>query len=40
MGFTAKPAAYMVVFSICAVSYLLAWCAIKLLVPRYKMIEA
>ncbi len=40
MGFTAKPAAYMVVFSICAVSYLLAWCAIKPLVPRYKMIEA
>ena len=29
----------MIVFCICAVSYLLAWGAIKLLVPRYKKIE-
>lgn len=39
IGFAGKPAAYMIVFSICAVSYILAWCAIKLLVPRYKKIE-
>ncbi len=38
MGFAGKPAAYMIVFCVCAVSYLLAWCAIKLLVPRYKKI--
>ena len=38
-SFTGKPAGYMIVFSICAVSYLLAWCVIKLLVPRYKKIE-
>ena len=38
-SFTGKPAGYMIVFSICAVSYLLAWCVIKLLVPRCKKIE-
>lgn len=38
-GFTGKPAGYMVVFTICAFAYLLAWCCIKLLVPRYKKIE-
>lgn len=39
LGFSGKPAGYMIVFTICAFSYLLAWCAIKLLVPRYKKIE-
>lgn len=39
MGFSGKPAGYMIVFSICACSYLVAWCVIKLLVPRYKKIE-
>ncbi len=38
VGFTGKPAGYMIVFTICAFSYLLAWCAIKLLVPKYKKI--
>lgn len=38
-GFSGKPAGYMIVFSICAVSYLAAWTAMKLLVPRYKQIE-
>ena len=38
-GFSGKPAGYMIVFSICAISYLLAWCAIKILVPRYKKVE-
>lgn len=38
-GFHGKPAGYMIVFSMCACSYLLAWCVIKLLVPRYKKIE-
>ncbi|MCM1504061.1 MAG: MFS transporter [Muribaculum sp.] len=38
-SFTGKPAGYMIVFSVCAVSYLLAWCVIKLLVPKYKKIE-
>lgn len=39
MGFSGKPAGYMIVFSIYAISYLLAWSVIKLLVPRYKPIE-
>lgn len=39
MSFSGKPAGYMIVFSICAVSYLVAWLVIKALVPRYKKIE-
>lgn len=38
-GFSGKPAGYMIVFSICAVSYLIAWGVIKLLVPHYKKIQ-
>ena len=38
-GFEGKPAAYMVVFCICAVAYLIGWCIIKTLVPKYKPIE-
>jgi len=37
-GFEGKPAAYMVVFSICAVAYLIGWCIMKVLVPKYKPI--
>ena len=37
--FSGKPAGYMIVFSICAVSYLTAWVVMKILVPRYKKIE-
>ncbi len=39
MGFEGEPAAYMVVFSICAVAYLIGWCIMKVLVPKYKPIE-
>lgn len=39
MTFSGKPAGYMIVFSICAIAYLSAWCVMKLLVPRYKKIE-
>jgi ACS family hexuronate transporter-like MFS transporter len=35
-GFEGKPAAYMVVFCICAVAYLIGWCIMKALVPKYK----
>ena len=38
-SFSGTPAAYMIVFSVCAVSYLMAWVVMKLLVPRYKKIE-
>ena len=37
-GFEGKPAAYMVVFCICAVAYLVGWCIMKALVPKYKPI--
>jgi ACS family hexuronate transporter-like MFS transporter len=38
-GFEGKPAAYMIVFCICAVAYLIAWNIMHALVPRYKKIE-
>ena len=38
MGFEGKPAGYMIVFCICAVAYLVGWCIMKLLVPKYKPI--
>ncbi len=38
-SFTGKPAGYFVVFCICGVAYLVGWCIMKLLVPRYKKIE-
>lgn len=37
-GLEGKPAAYMIVFCYCAIAYLVAWCVIKMLVPRYKKI--
>ena len=37
-GFDGKPAAYMVVFCICAVAYLIGWAIMKTLVPKYKPI--
>ena len=39
MSFTGKPAGYFIVFCICGVAYLVAWCLMKILVPRYKKIE-
>ncbi len=36
MGFDGKPAGYMIIFSICAVAYLIGWSIMKLLVPKYK----
>ena len=37
-SFEGKPAAYMVVFSMCAVAYLIGWFIMKSLVPKYKPI--
>lgn len=39
LGFDGKPAGYMIIFCICAVAYLIAWCIMKALVPKYKRIE-
>ena len=35
MGFSGKPAGYMIVFCICAVAYLIGWSVMKMLVPKY-----
>ena len=37
MGFVGKPAGYFI-FCVCAVAYLVGWCIMKLLVPKYKPI--
>ncbi len=37
-GAAGKPAGYMIVFCYCAVAYLIAWCIMKTLVPKYKPI--
>jgi MFS transporter, ACS family, hexuronate transporter len=31
--------AYVIMFAICALAYLVAWVVMKVLVPRYKKIE-
>ena len=38
MGFVGKPAGYFVIFCVCAVAYLIGWCIMKALVPKYKPI--
>src|SRR5215204_1865886 len=40
MGFTGKPAGYFIIFSICAVAYLIGWFVMKALVPKYDPIGA
>jgi ACS family hexuronate transporter-like MFS transporter len=37
-SFDGKPAAYMIVFCICSLAYLIGWCIMKTLVPKYKPI--
>ncbi|MCD8206353.1 MAG: MFS transporter [Bacteroidales bacterium] len=39
VGFEGKQAGYMIIFCICAVAYIIAWCIMKSLVPQYKKIE-
>ena len=38
MGYTGIEAGYMIVFSFCAVAYLISWVAMKAFVPKYKPI--
>ncbi|MDR1672889.1 MAG: MFS transporter [Bacteroidales bacterium] len=38
LGFEGKSAGYFIVFSICAVAYLIGWTIMKSLVPKYKVI--
>lgn len=39
LGYTGKPAGYMIVFCYCAVAYLIGWLCMKSLVPKYKKVE-
>ncbi len=39
LGFEGKPAGYFIIFCVCAVSYLLGWLIMKLLVPRYRLVD-
>ena len=39
MGFVGKEAGYFIIFSICAVAYLIGWTVMKSLVPTYKPID-
>ena len=36
MGFSGKPAGYMIIFCICAVAYLIGWSVMKILVPKHE----
>jgi ACS family hexuronate transporter-like MFS transporter len=40
LGFEGEPAGYFILFIICAVAYLIGWCVMKTLVPRYKQVVA
>lgn len=39
MGFEGKPAGYFIIFCVCGVAYLVGWCIMKALVPKYKIIN-
>jgi len=39
LGFHGKEAGYEIIFSICAVAYLIGWFVMKSLVPKYKPVE-
>ncbi len=39
LGFEGKNAGYMIVFICAGVAYLFSWCMMKLLVPKYKLVE-
>jgi ACS family hexuronate transporter-like MFS transporter len=39
LGYTGKPAGYAIVFGYCAIAYVVGWCCMKTLVPKYKPVE-
>ncbi len=39
LGYTGKPAGYLIVFGYCAVAYLIGWTCMEALVPHYKKVE-
>jgi len=40
MGFSGKPAGYFIIFCYCGVAYLIAWCVMKSLIPKYDPVKA
>jgi ACS family hexuronate transporter-like MFS transporter len=38
LGFSGKAAGYFIMFCFCGIAYLVAWCIMKILVPRYKAV--
>lgn len=38
LGFSGKPAGYFIIFCFCATAYLIGWCIMKALVPKYKVV--
>jgi ACS family hexuronate transporter-like MFS transporter len=39
LGFEGKNAGYMIVFLVAGVAYLVSWCLMKILVPKYKIVK-
>ena len=39
LGFSGKPAGYFIMFCFCGLAYLIGWCIMKALVPKYKPVE-
>ena len=39
MGFNGEAAGYFIIFSFCAVAYLIAWVVMKALVPKMKIVD-
>ena len=39
VGFSGKPAGYFVMFCFCGIAYLVGWCIMKALVPKYTPVE-
>jgi ACS family hexuronate transporter-like MFS transporter len=39
LGFEGKTAGYFIIFCVCAVAYLIGWVVMKMLVPKYKIVE-
>jgi len=39
LGYSGKPAGYLIVFGYCAVAYIVGWTCMKALVPKYKPVE-
>ncbi len=39
LGYSGKPAGYMMVFCYCAIAYLLGWLCMKSLVPKFKFVK-